>query len=139
MSYLIKILSTICSYFAGRYLFRDFLIKYFFEEYDWLAALALLIKDKPWTSNLLIRLSIVPAAIKSYGLGAIEDPPLPFFTCAFLVMAMLSYVLSDLGSKASDPSAIFKSKSKSSQVSDRKAVYLGSSFSLHCLVLSLLA
>jgi uncharacterized membrane protein YdjX (TVP38/TMEM64 family) len=113
-------MSTLCSYLAGRYLFRNFLIKYFLEEYDWLAAMALLINDKPWTSNLLIRLSIVPAAIKSYGLGAMEDPPLPFFTCALLVMAILSYVLTDLGSKANDPTAIFKAKSKSSQVSKKR-------------------
>lgn len=116
LSYVIKLLSTTLAYLAGRYLFRDMLMTYFFKEYVWLAAMAKLVEERPWQSNILLRLSVIPAAVKSYGLGAIQDPPLPFFTCALVVMALLSWVLTDLGAKLQDPADIFKAKSKGSQI-----------------------
>ncbi|KAM3575135.1 hypothetical protein VYU27_002939 [Nannochloropsis oceanica] len=116
LSYVIKLLSTTLAYLAGRYLLRDMLMNYFFREYVWLAAMAKLVEERPWQSNILLRLSIIPAAVKSYGLGAIQDPPLPFFTCALIVMALLSWVLADLGAKLKDPADIFKAKSKGSQI-----------------------
>lgn len=116
LSYVIKLLSTTLAYLAGRYLFHDMLMTYFFKEYVWLGAMAKLVEERPWQSNVLLRLSVIPAAVKSYGLGAIQDPPLPFFTCAVVVMALLSWVLTDLGAKLQDPADIFKAKSKGSQI-----------------------
>eukprot|EP00624_Nannochloropsis_granulata_P004646 evm.model.NODE_3311_length_19320_cov_26.791149.4 len=116
LSYVIKLLSTTFAYLAGRYLLRDMLMNYFFKEYVWLAAMAKLVEERPWQSNILLRLSVIPAAVKSYGLGAIQDPPLPFFTCALIVMALLSWVLADLGAKLQNPADIFKAKSKGSRI-----------------------
>jgi len=116
MAYLVKLLATICAYLAGRYLFRDLLVTYFFKEYVWLAAMVRLVEERPWQSNVLIRLAAIPAAVKSYGLGAIEDPPIPFFSCAIVIMAPLSWILTDLGAKLQDPKDIFKAQSEGSQI-----------------------
>ncbi len=115
LAYVTKLLATTASYFAGRYLFRDMLVLHFVKEYVWLEAMATLVQEKPWLSNVLLRASVIPAAVKSYGLGAIQDPPVPFFTAAVVIMALLSWVLTDLGAKLQDPADIFKAKNPKSK------------------------
>lgn len=85
------------------------------SEYVWLRAVDRLLQERPWASNFLLRLSLIPAAIKSYGLGALQAPALPFFVAAALCQAALSYVLTDLGAKMQDPADLFKAESKSTQ------------------------
>jgi uncharacterized membrane protein YdjX (TVP38/TMEM64 family) len=89
-------------------------------EYVWLRAVDRLLQERPWSANLLLRLSIIPAAIKSYGLGAMQAPALPFMVSAVLFQAALSYVLTDLGAGMQDPSDLFSAESKGSKVRLRR-------------------
>ncbi len=101
---------------VGRFLLREYVTTTFVDEYVWLRAVGRVLQEKPWSSNLLLRLSIIPAAIKSYGLGALQAPALPFALSALVCQAALSYVLTDMGAGLKDPSDLFKAESKGSQV-----------------------
>jgi hypothetical protein len=58
-----------------------------------------LVKEKPWVTVLVIRLTALPSAVKNYGLGALDADVVPFTVTAVVTLAAISYVLADLGSK----------------------------------------
>jgi len=54
------------SYFLAITFFQSYLRQHFFKQYLWLEAFEMMVDDKPWQSMILIRFSVLPAAVKNY-------------------------------------------------------------------------
>jgi uncharacterized membrane protein YdjX (TVP38/TMEM64 family) len=91
VSWVVKVLAACTCYSLSRFLFHDYLRRHLFAKYVYLEALELMMRERPWQTVTILRLSVLPAAIKSYGMGALAAPFLPFITTAMITFAVLSW------------------------------------------------
>lgn len=94
---------AVSSFAIARHVLRDWLRQKLLTRYVYLAAVAELIKEKPWVSVLLIRASALPTVVKNYGMGSLGARWMPFVATAALTFAIKSFVLVDLGSNLQNP------------------------------------
>lgn len=97
VSIVVKVASACTCFFIAKYVFHGYLRQHLFQRYVWLEALEVMVRERPWQTITVLRLSVLPAAIKSYGMGALGAPFLPFITTACVSFAVLSWVFTDLG------------------------------------------
>merc|ERR550537_225312 len=82
---LAKFLANIISVLLARYVIRDWVNKNIVGKFELLRLVSTAVKEEPWKMAFLVRGSMVPLAVKNYGLGVMDIPLLPVgcFSCVF--------------------------------------------------------
>merc|ERR1719487_2033086 len=109
-----KLCANIISVLLARHIVRDWVMQNIVKKNKLLSMVAEAVKDEPWKMAFLVRGSMVPLAVKNYGLGVMDIPYLPIAVCSCIFTNFYAFQNIYLGSACSDLNEVFSAKKPSS-------------------------
>merc|ERR1719253_337149 len=112
-----KLIANIISVLIARFVVRDWVMKNVVSKYELLSMVSKAVKEEPWKMAFLVRGSMVPLAVKNYGLGVMDIGYLPIACCSCLFTNFYAMQNLSLGSSIQKIEEVF-SPSKSDAPKD---------------------
>jgi len=108
-----KLIANVISVFLARHFFRDWVYKTFVERSELLLMASRAVKEEPYKMAFLVRGSMVPLAVKNYGLGVLDIGYLPIAICGCIFTPFYAIQNIYMGSACSDLNEVFSAKKPS--------------------------
>jgi len=105
-----KLCANIISVLMARFVVRDWVMKNIVAKSSLLQMVLAGAKDEPWKMCFLVRGSMVPLAVKNYGLGVTEISYLPIAVCSTIFTNFYAFQNIYVGSSMSDLKEVFAPK-----------------------------
>lgn len=112
-----KLFANIISVLIARHLVKDFVQKNLVAKSSLLQAASAAVKEQPLQMAFLVRGSMVPLAVKNYGLGVMDVPYWCIACCACIFTPFYAFQNIYLGSTVSDIASLFGAKKKEKEAS----------------------
>eukprot|EP00931_Biecheleriopsis_adriatica_P047083 TRINITY_DN27112_c0_g1_i1.p1 TRINITY_DN27112_c0_g1~~TRINITY_DN27112_c0_g1_i1.p1 ORF type:complete len:257 (+),score=58.85 TRINITY_DN27112_c0_g1_i1:93-863(+) len=113
-----KLIANVISVFLARHFFRDYFMRTFVDQSELLTMVSKAVKEEPFKMAFLVRGSMVPLAVKNYGLGVLDIGYLPIACCACIFTPFYALQNIYVGSACQDIKEVFSGKSSASSSSD---------------------
>lgn len=113
-----KLIANMISVLLARYIFKDWVLENVITRFELLKLVSTAVKEEPWKMAFLVRGSMVPLAVKNYGLGVMDMPLLPIaaFSCVFTTFYAFQNIY--FGSMCVDLAEVFGGKKASADPGD---------------------
>jgi len=105
-----KLIANVISVLIARHFVKDWVMKNIVAKYDLLKMVALAVKDEPWKMVFLVRGSMVPLAVKNYGLGVMEVGYLPIACCSMIFTNFYAFQNIYMGAACQNLKEVFAPK-----------------------------
>jgi uncharacterized membrane protein YdjX (TVP38/TMEM64 family) len=113
-----KLVANMISVLIARYVVKDWVVKNFVEKYELLKMVSVAVKEEPWKMAFLVRGSMVPLAVKNYGLGVMDIGFLPIAGCSTIFTNFYACQNIYLGSTMQNLAEVFAPKKAGDGPSD---------------------
>jgi uncharacterized membrane protein YdjX (TVP38/TMEM64 family) len=113
-----KLIANIISVLIARHIVKDWVHKNMVAKSELLTMVATAVKEEPWKMAFLVRGSMVPLAVKNYGLGVMDIDYLPIAVCSAIFTNFYAFQNIYMGSTLQNLKDVFSPKKAAEGPSD---------------------
>jgi len=105
-----KLVANTISVLIARFVLKDWVNRTLVAKYDLLKMVSIAVKEEPWKMAFLVRGSMVPLAVKNYGLGVMEIGYMPIVACSMIFTNFYAFQNIYIGSTLKNLEEVFAPK-----------------------------
>lgn len=113
-----KLIANIVSVMIARFVVKDWVMKNVVSKYELLTMVSKAVKEEPWKMAFLVRGSMVPLAVKNYGLGVMDIGLGPIAVCSCIFTNFYAFQNIYMGSAMQDIKEVFAPKTAAAGPTD---------------------
>lgn len=113
-----KLAANVISVLIARHVLKDWVNKNMVAKSELLTMVSTAVKEEPWKMAFLVRGSMVPLAVKNYGLGVMDIDYLPIACCSMIFTNFYAFQNIYMGSTLQNLKDVFAPKKASDGPAD---------------------